>query len=73
MLSSEFNQEMGALIRSLEMKVFREPVLMQSSSIPPGVGAVPSDVVITLDHIERAIVSLVALHISLRSRRASDS
>jgi hypothetical protein len=59
---------MGALIRSLEQKVRQEPVLTKPphQSIPPGVGLVPDDLRITLDHIERSIVTLVALHIALR-------
>ena len=57
MLSSDFTQEMGALIRSLEQKVRLEPALA-ASQIPSIEGS--------LDHIERAIVSLVALHIALR-------
>lgn len=75
MLTTEFNQEMGALIRSLEIKVRMEPALSRIPAPPESldVGEVPVDVRITLDHIERAIVSLVALHISLRSRRDSDS
>jgi len=56
MLSSEFAQEMGALLRSLEQRMRTEPAL--SAAHDPAADA--------LDHIERAIVSLVALHISLR-------
>ena len=61
MLTSEFNNELGALIRSLEQKVRTEPEL--SSRGVKGLALPPTD---ALAHIERAIVSLVALHISLR-------
>jgi hypothetical protein len=55
MLTSEFATEIGTLIRSLQQRVLMEPVLQQvKSEIPP------------LDHIERAIATLVALHVALR-------
>ena len=61
MLSSEFSHEVGILIRSLEQRVRQEPLLQhQNGTIPP------------LDHIERAIVTLVALHIALRQRADAD-
>jgi hypothetical protein len=50
MLPSEFQAEMGALIRSLYLKVNVEPRLPNSSP---------------KEHIERAIVALVALYLSL--------
>ena len=55
MLSSEFAPEMGALLRSLEQKVVTEPSLRHEEM---------DDVI---RHIERAIVTLCALHIKLRS------
>lgn len=74
MLTSEFRQEMGALIRSLETKVAMEPQLTQIPVLPESldVGEVPVDVRLTLDHIERSIVTLVALHISLRTRNVHE-
>lgn len=56
MLTSEFNQEMGSLLRSLEQRVRTEPELTVSSD--PQQDA--------LDHIERAIIALVQLHIQVR-------
>ena len=56
MLSSEFNNEMGALLRSLERRVSTE------------VSTRHGDMTDALDHIERAIITLVALHIQLRRR-----
>lgn len=58
MLTSDFNNEMGALIRSLEQKVRQEPFL---TAQPEAIDA--------LESIERAIVCLVALHIKLRRLR----
>lgn len=54
MLASEFNPEMGSLIRSLEKRVLNNPTLRHQ------------DLVNALDHIEEAIVILVALHIKMR-------
>lgn len=71
MLTSDFVQEMGLLIRSLEQKVRQEPALSHLPEVA-GVGEVPADVRISLDHVERAIVSLVALHISLQKARHAD-
>lgn len=56
MLTSEFNTEMGALIRSLESKVRLEPTL----SHPDG-GAEDA-----LDQIDRAIISLIAIRLRLQ-------
>lgn len=55
MLSSEFNQEMGALIRSLERRVRNDPALLHDD------GALNA-----LGHIEDAIVALVVLHMKLQ-------
>lgn len=62
MLTSEFNQEMGSLIRSLEMRVAREPSLSHQYHEGPAT-------LDALDHVERAIVTLIALHITLRKSR----
>ena len=68
MLATEFSQEMGALIRSLEQKVRVEPILAKiPTPISSDLGEVPRHLDHSLDHIERVIVTLVALHISLRS------
>lgn len=56
MLSSEFNNEMGTLLRSLERRVQAEAEVRHGDKTD------------ALDHIERAIVTLVALHIQLRRR-----
>ncbi len=61
MLSSEFNHEAGALIRSLEAKVRQEPSLIHAD-FTPGIRAD-----LTLDHIERALVSLIALYLQLKN------
>lgn len=53
MLSDEFNNEMAALIRSLQQKVRTEP----------GIHAKADDV---LGHIESAIVQLVRLHLDVQ-------
>lgn len=53
-LSSDFNIELGALIRALEAKIRNEPGLIHEG---------PLD---TLDHIDRAIISLVAWRIHLK-------
>lgn len=55
MNTEQFIQEMGALHRSLEMRVKNEPALKQEDL--PGVIA----------HLERAIVGLTALTLKLRS------
>lgn len=57
MLSSEFNDEMGALVRSLQGKVIQEPKVQYATERE------------VLDHIERAIVGLVGLHIQIRRRQ----
>lgn len=53
MLTSEFQQELGALIRSLEGRIRIEPDLQNADNL-------------TLDHIERAIITLAGLHIGIR-------
>lgn len=53
MLSSEFNQEMGALIRRLEARVRLDPGLQYDG--PTSIKA----------QVEDAIVTLCALHIKL--------
>lgn len=58
MLSSDLTAEIGTLIRSLERRVRQEPDLNREPVTP-----VPTE---ALDHIERAIVSLVVLHVVLR-------
>lgn len=58
MLSSEFNAELGTIIRSLEAQVRQHPQLMHQAD--------ERDV---LEHIEQAIVSLVAWHIKIREDR----
>ena len=54
MLSSEFQTELGTLIRSLMQRVGTEPTVRVGTQRD------------ALDHIERAIITLVELHISLR-------
>lgn len=66
MLTSEFTQEMASLIRSLERKVMTEPVLTQRPAGSPDERLMPPEVRITLDHVERSIITLVALHIAIR-------
>lgn len=61
MLSSEFNAELGTMIRRLEAQVRQHPQLMHQAD--------QADV---LEHIEQAIVSLVAWHIRIRQDRARD-
>lgn len=56
MLTSEFNEEMGSLIRSLQQKVQTEPSHLRADERD------------ALDYLERAIVALVAMHIQLRRR-----
>lgn len=56
MLSSEFSNEMGALIRSLESKVRQEPGLMTTGNSQA----------FTTDHLERAIISLIAVYLDLK-------
>lgn len=58
MLTSEFNTEMGALIRSLESKVRLDPTL----SHPDGAED-------ALDQIDRAIISLIAIRLELTRRQ----
>lgn len=53
MLSSEFNQEMGALVRRLGNRIMLEPGLKESDERD------------LLEHVEDAIVVLSALYISL--------
>lgn len=65
MLTSDFNAEAGALIRSLEGKVRLEPALKDADYS----GHVTAP---TLDHIERAIVSLIALYLSLKNPKTED-
>lgn len=59
MLTSEFNAEMGALLRSLSTRVLMEPALTN---------AFPLDVQESIEHIDRAIVSLVAVRFALQGR-----
>lgn len=54
MLSSEFSQEMGALLRSLADRVRQEPDLKDST-----------DVNVALSELDRAIVRLVSLRLHL--------
>ena len=56
MLSSEFNQEMGALIRRLEKRVNLEPELRARGG----------DADDPLVHLERTIVSLIVLYLDLQ-------
>lgn len=63
MLTSEFNHELGTLIRSMEQRVIRNPHL----TVQPAITASPVN---ALDRIEEAIISLVALHIMLRNKDA---
>lgn len=57
MLSTDFQAEMGALIRSLANRIVVEPELR----------AVDADLV--LDEIDRAIIRLVGLRLSLQVKR----
>jgi hypothetical protein len=57
MLSSEFSTEMGSLLRSLEQKVRLDPEVRHGDEKD------------ALDNIERAIITLVNLHIQLRASR----
>lgn len=59
MLSSDFSNELGALLRSLEAQVRFHPEVMHEEYLD------------TLDHIDRAIVSLVAIRIRMK-RLASE-
>lgn len=59
MLSSEFSAEMGALIRSLETKIRLEPELAQADERD------------ALDQLERAIVALVGVYLSIKQRPSS--
>jgi hypothetical protein len=52
MLSSEFLQEMGALLRSLEQKVRTEPDVRSADPA---------------DQIERAIIALVQIRLEMKS------
>lgn len=54
MLSSDFGIELGALVRALETKIRLEPGLIHEG---------PLD---TIDHIDRAIISLIAWRIQLK-------
>lgn len=54
MLSSDFNNELGALLRSLESQIRRHPSIIHSDN---------EDV---LDHLRDAIVALTAVYLSLR-------
>lgn len=56
MLSSEFNQELGAIVRRLEAQVRQHPELTAQAD--------QDDV---LEKIEQAIVALVAWHIRIRT------
>lgn len=57
MLSSEFNQELGALIRSLEQKVRTEPQTWSNDPLVLGASV--------QDNLDRAIINLIALRLSL--------
>lgn len=59
MLSSEFNAELGSLIRSLEQKVRDEPTVRGDGHYRT-----------PLDHLDRAIISLIAQRIALSRRDA---
>lgn len=59
MLSSEFSAEMGALIRSLETKVRLEPELANADERD------------ALDQLERAIVALVGVYLSMKGVTSS--
>lgn len=61
MLSSEFNQEMGALIRSLEAKVRTVPEHSGQVDRPPY--QIRNNV---LDDIDAAIVDLIALRLKMQ-------
>jgi hypothetical protein len=56
MLASEFNQELGALIRRLERRVREDPQLVHPMSEDAE------------RHLENAIVALVALYLKLKSQ-----
>jgi hypothetical protein len=58
MLSSEFNNEMGALIRRLGNRIMLEPGLKEEDERD------------LLQHIEDAIVVLSGLYISLSKKKA---
>lgn len=53
-LSSEFNQELGALIRRLEAQIRNNPALRHEDD--------------ALTRIEQAIVTLCAMHIALSAQ-----
>ena len=55
MLTSEFNQELGALIRRLEAQIRTNPGLRHDDD--------------PLTRIEQAIVTLCAMHIALSQQR----
>lgn len=65
MLTSEFQHELGALIRSLEHRVVMEPALQEVMDVRQGLAE-------AMEQIERAIVTLVALHVNLQEMRRSD-
>ena len=59
MLTSEFNVELSVLIRALQQRVLMEPALTV---------AVPINTQETIEHIDRAIVSLIATRFALQGR-----
>lgn len=63
MLSSEFNQAMGSLIRRLEKQVNDDPWIARLVERDPK--SVEADVTNALVGVESAIVDLIVLHIKL--------
>lgn len=61
MLSSEFSVELGALIRSLQDRIFREVDLREGDPQ----GALPLDMDRARSDLDRAIIRLIALRLSL--------
>lgn len=64
MLTSEFSQELGALIRSLQDRVRLEPALLEVTH-GEATADLPSHTAEAKAHIDRAIIRLVALRLSL--------
>lgn len=56
MLSSEFNQEIGALLRAIEARTRQHPNLIHADERE------------ALDRLKDAIIALVAVYISLRDQ-----
>lgn len=55
MLSSEFMVELGAFVRQLEQQIRKHPELRQADEID------------VLDHLDQAIVSLIAVRMKLKA------